>query len=167
MANRIEHKFRNPNYSSSSVGSTEEKWIPFWTYNSNNNGKIIFNNNVQIGVNNLEDNISDLMTQIENRTPEANTRTAGYIPKTTPNCFLYANNPNGILQWVDPKYKQYTYTANVTTKSMGNLTEDDTINIVEQGQSVTDFILNLTPVLCGNVEVQLESTFSTESLMIS
>lgn len=164
LTNTLTYKFKNPNTNS------EDTWIPVWTFNQGNNGKVILNKNkVELDCDSLT-NIGSLINQITQESPnnesfwtlvsgpnveEGSTGTSGYVPLGKNNNFLYINN-KGEAEWILPYYNKITYSANsrrtsirdayINIENYNNNSENNIKQsnfISRNGQSSTDHVLNL------------------------
>lgn len=163
LTNTLTYKFKNPNTNS------EDTWIPVWTFNQGNNGKIILNKNrVNLDSDSLT-NIGSLINKIAQNNEsfwklvsgprDGQNGTPGYVPSGKNNNFLYIND-EGEAEWILPYYNKITYSVNPTYISIGKAYTDietynnDSENQIKQpnfvnpkGQSSTDHILDLSNFL--------------------
>ncbi len=160
LTNTLTYKFKNPNTNS------EDTWIPVWTFNQGNNGKVILNKNrVNLDSDSLT-NIGSLINKITQDSGsfwklvsgprDGQNGTPGYVPSGKNNNFLYINN-EGEAEWILPYYNKITYSVRPTYVSAGqayinkenyNNDNDRQPNFINpKGQSSTDHILDLSNFL--------------------
>lgn len=184
MSQKLTHKFKNPNPNLNNNQDYEE-WIDFWTFNENGSNKIRLSPKVILDSSNLT-NENQLVTKILNASnnfwKSATQENEGYVPKTTANSFLYAGN-NGAPIWIQPTYDKVTYNEEVSvtiqkpTDNNSRFVLNGIINeeneqvvvppiLTKNGQSNTDYILDLNNFLWNSVSATINGTTTPTSLTI-
>ena len=184
MSQKLTHKFKNPNPNLNNNQDYEE-WIDFWTFNENGSNKIRLSPKVILDSSNLT-NENQLVTKIldasNNFWKSATQNNEGYVPKTTINSFLYAGN-NGAPTWIQPTYDKVTYNEEVSVTiqkpadNNGRFILNGIINeeneqvvvppiLTKNGQSNTDYILDLNNFLWNSISATINGTITPTSLTI-
>lgn len=181
IANTLTYRFKDPNANTNS----EDTWIPVWTFNQGNNGKVILNKDkVELDCDSLT-NIGSLINQITQDNGsfwklvsgpnDRQNGTPGYVPSGKNNNFLYINK-NGEAEWILPYYNKITYSVSSTSISVGeaytnieNYNNNSENNVKQpnfisrNGQSSTDHILNLNNFLY-DLSINLTPTSTWENI---
>lgn len=165
MAKQIIYSFRDPNSS--------DTFVPFWTFNENAEGKIVFTDRVNLDSENLT-NISALATRIANDNTfwnEVDVNNPGYAPIGKAFNFLYINE-NGKAEWIRPQYDKTNWDPQVQLIKINNVINNAIANQNWQSQTVlqrvgdtADFILDLSNFLY-EVNISLNPTYTPTYLMV-
>lgn len=160
MAKQIIYSFRDPNSS--------DTFIPFWTFNENAEGKIVFTDKVNLDSDNLT-NISALATRIANDNTfwnEVSIDNPGYVPVGKAFNFLYMNE-NGKAEWIQPKYDKTIWNPQVQLVKINNVvTNWQTQSVLARtANDAADFILDLSNFLY-EVNISLNPTNVPTDLIV-
>lgn len=161
MAKQIIYSFRDPNSS--------DTFVPFWTFNENAEGKIVFTDRVNLDSENLT-NISALATRIANDNTfwnEVDVNNPGYAPVGKAYSFLYINE-NGKAEWIQPQYDKTEWNPQVQLVKINNVIANQnwqSQTVLTRVGSTTDFILDLSNFLY-EVNISLNPTYTPTDLIV-
>lgn len=185
MSQKLTHKFKNPNPNLNNNQDYEE-WIDFWTFNENGSNQIKLSSKVVLDSSNLTNEnqlVAKILGASDNFWKSATQNNKGYVPETTINSFLYAGGSNGAPIWIQPTYDKVTYNEEVSvtvqkpTDNSGSFILNGIINeeneqvivspiLTKNGQSSTDYILDLNNFLWNSISATINGTITPTSLTI-